>query len=340
MGVGYWGPNILRNLTRLAPERVRWVCDADADRLDDIRREYDIRTTTDLSDLLDDPDTNALMLALPPQLHHSVALRALEAGKHLFVEKPMALSLGQVREVVRVAEERGRLLMVGLTYRYNLAIDQIGAILASGRVGPVREVYSTRTGLNLRSKHANVIWALAPHDVSILAHWFGGVPERVRSKTRCVKHSGIEDVAEIEMDFAGGVSAKIGLSWIDPQKKRHIVVIGARGAVVYDEIAAHDRIDIYSPQALRFDWDGESTVAAPRIVGTPEQTYELGMQYEEPLLGECRHFLECLDTGRPPLTGGRESVEVTKVIQAILTAANNGPHEIRAERAANDEWTR
>jgi len=324
VGAGYWGPKIIRNLVAIDADCLAWVCDIDQAALDGVKRDHPgIRTTLDFSEILKDPETDAVMLALPPDLHHDFALRALEAGKHLFVEKPMALTTREVREIVRYAGDAGLLLMVGLTYRYNVMIQRIGRVIREGHLGSIRSVFSRRTNLNHRPKHTSVIWSLAPHDVSILQNWFGSGPVELRARAERKRHPKFVDAAQIQLDFENGVSAHLDLSWVEPGKTRRIAVVGSEKTLVYDEISAPFSLYLYEngEGGAGDSWDA---VEALVRYGSPVEEIDEPPNLPEPLSNECRHFLECLASGKTPLTDGRCAIEVTRVIQAILAAVSEG----------------
>ncbi|MDP8223878.1 MAG: Gfo/Idh/MocA family oxidoreductase [Candidatus Lernaella stagnicola] len=328
IGAGYWGPNLIRNLYAVDPDCVSFICDRNQTRLDHLREHYPtLRMTTSIDEVLADADTDAVMLALPPVLHHDTALRALEAGKHLFVEKPLALSVEEAAEVVDAAVRARRQLMVGLVYRFNPMIDRILDVIDAGWLGEITRVYSRRTNLNLREKNSNIIWMLAPHDVSILRHWFGHTP-RVESVTaQRIEHEDFEDQAQVRLTV-GGVRADLYMSWLDPVKTRRIVVIGTQGLLVYDETHSATAIKLYrNPTPGReLDYPIDQLEMMVRGLGAPFTAVHGDQTPIEPLAHEVQHFLSCLRTGNAPLTNGREALEVTQVIQTIMERLRGTTH--------------
>ncbi len=335
VGAGHWGPNIVRNLLALAPQSVRWVCDTDPARLDFVRAQAGgACLTTDLEEVLRDPATDAVMLALPPSQHHAAAMRSLTAGKHLFVEKPMALALAQVEQIVRAADQAQRLLMIGLTYRYHPVIDRIGEILRAGAVGRVRAIYSRRANHNDRPRACGVVWMLAPHDVSILRHWLGVLPRQARARLEHGGSGDFNDEASIELLHPGGVGAHLAFSWRGPDKTRRIVIEGEERVLLYDEVAAPAAFAIYRHPSPDRPWNGDfdRLAAALPTLGAPLERVDCAAQFVEPLRRECAHFLDCLRTGGKPLTNGAHAAEVTRIIQAVMLAGETGQEQpIEAE---------
>lgn len=319
VGVGYWGPNILRNLCAADPECVSWVCDKNETRLAHLREHYpDLRMTTDFNQVLADPETHAVALALPPALQHSMALQALAAGKHLFVEKPVALSEKAVREVVDAARHADRFLMAGLIYRYNPMIDRIRELIRAGSLGKIIRFYSRRTGLNLRKKSGNILWMLAPHDLSILTHWFDETIRIRRVSARRVEHRRYEDQAHAQLDLEG-MRADIYMSWLDPVKTRRLVVVGTQGVLVYDECAAPRVVKLYRCAATDLGIDASIDELERFVHGldAPQELIHADGDSAEPLANEMKHFLHCLRNGQTPLTNGREALAITELIETM-----------------------
>lgn len=324
VGVGYWGPNIVRNLVEIAPNSIAAVCDADPRRLELIDKQYpDLHTTTDYQNILDDPSINAVMLVLPPALHPEMAERALHAGKHLFIEKPLALNYQDACRTVKLADELGLQLMVGLTYCHNTLIQCIGEIIADGRLGALTNIYSWRLNLNEREKHENVIWMLAPHDISIIDRWIDAYPTEVRAKARSVVNPNLEDEVYVEMMYASGLVANFYFSWLEPVKIRRLLVVGEHLVLVYDEINDKYTFSLYTnPQPGRA-WPNDFDEVEGMLgeLGPAIDVIDCLEQYVEPLNRECRHFLRCLRTGQRPLTNGKMAMAGVKVVQAIERSA-------------------
>jgi len=336
VGAGYWGPKIVRNVLAADPQAVAWVCDRQTERLNEIKQRHpEVEVTTDYEQILADPDVDAVMLALPPVLHYEMAMRALRAGKHLFVEKPMALTLAQVQEIAETAKQAQRVLMIGLTYRYHRMIDRIAEAIREGRLGKLVKAYSRRTNFNRKEIPGSVVWMLAPHDVSIFRYWFGQSPQQASADLRCVKHGDVEDEALIDLEFDGGAIGHIYFSWLDPVKTRRLVVVGSERALVYDEMADSATCGICRVDLQPSAWPSDFAELDDVLSGlpAPEETIRLD-DCPEPLGDECRHFLYCLKSGDEPKTGGREAMAVTAVIEQLLDNVRRSDQPVMSKETA------
>jgi predicted dehydrogenase len=323
IGCGYWGPKLARNFNELAESELAWACDRRPDRLEHLKELYpQIRTTRDHRELLAS-DVDAVVVATPVCQHHRLALDTLRAGKHVLVEKPIAASVQEAEEIVAEGERLGRVVMVGHTFEYNPAVEMMKKIIASGELGQVYYVSATRVNLGLFQPDINVVWDLAPHDVSILLFALGLDPEQVsaRGGTYVQQEKGIHDVAYLTMYFPNGVMADVRVSWLDPCKIRRYTVVGSEKMLVYDDIA-DDKIVMY-----------DKGVQAPPYSDT-EQEFHLSYRYGdvtprqvawvEPLKAECQHFLACIRECREPRSSGKVGLKVVKVLDAAQRSLLNG----------------
>jgi len=246
VGYGYWGPNLLRNYMELPGVTVKWVCDRDANKLAKAKMRYPVVTVTaEYSDVLNDAEVDAVLVATPISTHFPLALRAIEAGKHVFVEKPMTASELEARALVAAAEARGVTLMVGHTFEFSSPVVAIKSLIDSGEIGDVYYVSSSRINLGLHQKDVSVIWDLAPHDFSILFDWLCEEPEHVSAVGRgCVKCD-IPDVAFVTLRFPGGAVAEVQLSWLSPVKLRRTLVVGSKKMLVYDDTESVEKVKLY-----------------------------------------------------------------------------------------------
>jgi predicted dehydrogenase len=257
---------------------------------------------------------DALAVATPVYLHHRMARRALEAGKHVFIEKLMASSSEECRDLVELAEAKGLTLMVGHTFLYSAPVRKIKEIVESGTIGAIRYISSRRLNLGLFQKDINVVWDLAPHDISIAIYIMGEAPVAVNCQGQAHVTAGIEDVSSLAMFFPGGQLAMIQSSWLDPRKVREMTVVGTREMILYDDLEPLQKIKIYDQRVEtppHYDTFAEFQYAyhygdmhAPHI------------QQTEPLKVECGHFISCIQTGETPLTDGRSGWDLVKVLEA------------------------
>ncbi len=323
IGCGYWGPKLARNFHELREADLAWVSDLDEERLDHMEDRYPgVRTTKDYRKLLDS-DVDAVAIATPVSTHHRLALEAMRAGKHVLVEKPIAASVQEAEEIVAEGERLDRVVMVGHTFEYNPAVETVREIIASGELGEVYYINGTRVNLGLFQPDINVVWDLAPHDVSILRYILGLEPEEVSARggayVQCDK--GIHDVAYLTVYFPNDVMADVRVSWLDPNKIRRFTVVGSEKMLVYDDIAEY-KVLIY-----------DKGVEKPPYSDTVEEfhlSYRYGdvtpypVDWHEPLRAECLHFLTCIEEGKEPRSSGKVGLKVVRVLESAQKSLLNG----------------
>ncbi|MDI7278121.1 MAG: Gfo/Idh/MocA family oxidoreductase, partial [Anaerolineae bacterium] len=240
IGCGYWGPKHARNFHELPGSSLAWACDLSPDRLDHVKRLYpEVQVTRDYGEVLSS-DVDAVVVATPVATHYRLVMEALRAGKHVLVEKPLTADVAQAEEIVAEGKRRGRVLMVGHTFEYNPAVEAVRDIIASGELGRIYYIDGTRVNLGVFQSDINVVWDLAPHDVSILRFILGAEPERVsaRGSAYVQWRKCIYDVAYLAFSFPGGVLAEVHVSWLDPCKIRRYTIVGSHKMLVYDDIAS------------------------------------------------------------------------------------------------------
>jgi predicted dehydrogenase len=315
LGAGYWGPKHIRNFNEVPGARTTMVADLDEQRLVNVQQQFPgIRTTTNYKQMLASPDVDAVVVATPVSTHGRLAEEALLAGKHVLVEKPLARTAREAEHLVRVAEEHGRVLMVGHTFLYNPAVTALRQLVQDGVLGDIFYVNTQRLNLGLFQRDINVIWDLAPHDLSILMHVLGTEPVAVSALGSAYVQTGIEDVAYVNLAFPNRVRAAIHVSWLDPNKVRRITVVGSKKMAVYDDVETLEKIRIYDK--------GVEPPAQTSSFGDFQLSYRYGdimiphVAVTEPLRLECEHFLECIRTGKTPLSDGRQGVAVVRVLEA------------------------
>ncbi|MCA1647910.1 MAG: Gfo/Idh/MocA family oxidoreductase [Chloroflexi bacterium] len=321
IGAGYWGPKHVRNFAALGAG-MGWVADLDPARLASVHAEYpQLRTTTDFRELLAQTEVNAVVVATPVSTHAAVAAAALRAGKHVLVEKPLALSSADATELIELAERRGLVLMVGHTFLFNPAVHCLRELVESGELGEIYYAHAQRLNLGLFQRDINVVWDLAPHDISILMHVLGMPPTAASVQGHGYVRRHVEDVAQLNITFGERVGALIHVSWLDPNKVRRITIVGSRKMVVYDDIEPLEKIRIY-----------DKGVEPPPVSGFGE--FQLSYRYgsitiphlrsTEPLRAECQHFLHCIETGQTPTTDGRQGLSVVRVLEALDASLRDG----------------
>jgi predicted dehydrogenase len=313
VGLGYWGPNLLRVLFELPDVRVKYVCDQDVERLARVTRRYPSVTATDSIDvILADPAVDAVIIATPVFTHYDLASRCLRAGKHTFVEKPLAPSSAEADELLELAEDNGLALMCGHTFLYSPAVRAVKRLIDSGELGDIYFISSSRVNLGLHQRDVSVIWDLGPHDFSILLYWLDEMPEWVGAVGRASVVKGIPDVAFIDLSFGSGILAHIELSWLAPSKLRRTVVVGSKKMVVYDDT---------SSEPVRV-FDSGVTYEDPETFGEFQLSYRTGdiltphLDNVEPLAAEMADFLRGVREGRSPEGNATLARDVVRLIEA------------------------
>ena len=331
VGLGYWGPNLARNIAILDGGALHTLCDAQSDRLERQGRQYPgTRTTADFESVLADAAVDAVVLATPVSSHFELARQALQAGKHVMVEKPLAQTSAQCAELVDLAASGGRTLMVGHVFLYNAAVRRMKDYIDSGELGDVHYVYSQRLNLGQVRHDVNALWNFAPHDLSILMYWLGDDPERVIARGYSYVQPAIEDVVFMTLDFPGGVGANVHLSWLDPFKTRQMTVVGSKKMIVYDDVSADARITIYDKGVARSrrpdagppgDYE---TFAEFQLLLRAGDVLIPKIDFVEPLKIELQHFVDCIRSGETPLTDGVSGLRVVRALEAAQASMDAG----------------
>ena len=323
IGCGYWGPNLIRNFVEIPESELVAVADLQMDRLHHIGNRYpqiDIvtRNHQDLFAL----DLDAAVIATPPHTHYKLARECLEQGLHVLVEKPITLNSAHARELWQLAQEKKRVLMVGHTFEYNPAVHALKQMIESGEIGDVYYVDAIRVSLGLFQTRANVLWDLAPHDISILRYILGAEPESVSAIGSACVQEGIPDVAYVALKFPNNLLAHIRMSWLDPRKTRRITVVGSKKMVIYDDVESIEKIKVYDK--------GVKAIRRTDTFGEFHFAYHYGdvvtpyIRFEEPLRVQCAHFLTCINEGKTPLSDGYSGMKVVEVLEAAQKSLDNG----------------
>ncbi len=332
VGFGYWGPNLARNLQHLAGPRWRYLVDTSAERRGRAAAHYpQVTVTDDLDRVLADDEVGAVVLATPAATHAALGTALLDAGKHVLVEKPLALSTADALALTRRAEERGRVLMVGHTFEYVPAVRKMKEIIDKGDIGDVLYLHSQRLNLGRIQSDINAFWSIGPHDVSIANFIVGRPPEWAAARGARYLHESVEDVAFVTVGYPGGVLAHMHVSWLDPSKTRRTTVVGSRQMIVYDDLDADARLKVFDKGADRLDADSYHAWQYRLRDGA---MYVPRLEMTEPLAEEVRHFLECARTGDRPRTDGWNGVAVVAVLEAVDASLRQGGVEVPVEAPA------
>lgn len=328
VGCGYWGPNLIRNFRSLPECRVKTICDAKPERLDYLRQIYpDVQTTTEYSRIVIDPAIDAVALATPVHTHYLLASQSLEAGKHTFIEKPMADSSKHCIDLIDLAEGRGLTLMVGHTFVYTAPVLKIKEIIASGEIGEVMYISSRRLNLGLFQKDINVAWDLAPHDISIILFVMDHDPVSVNCQGKAHINPTIEDVTNMTINFSNGGIAMVQSSWIDPRKIRETTIVGSKKMIVYDDNEPLEKIKIYDKRVeVPPHYDTYAEFHFSYHYGDMNVPY---LKQVEPLKVECQQFLDSLRNGQKSLSSGEAGLKVVQILEAATRSLKNGGREVR-----------
>jgi predicted dehydrogenase len=324
-GLGYWGPNLVRNFASLPEVELAWCCDASVHARERIAARFPgTAVTGDLEQVLEDPTLDAVALATPVPTHAELATRVLFAGKHCFVEKPLAQSVADAERAVAAARDTGRVLMVGQLLEYHPGIQKLKELVDAGELGErIYYIYGNRLNLGQLRADENALWSLGAHDVSVVLSLAGDEPSDVSAHGQCYVRDHVEDVVFCFLRFESGLSAHLHLSWLDPHKERRFTVVGSRRMATFDDMASEGKLTIYDKG---FDEDvrsyGEYITRAgeiwcPRIPNV------------EPLRAECEHFIECIRRGCRPRSDGNSGLRVVRVLEQLQASLDGASASVR-----------
>jgi predicted dehydrogenase len=331
VGLGYWGPNLVRVLTEAATAEAAWMCDLRPETLEALARRFpSIRQTQDIDELLEDDSVDAVAVVTPVSTHHQLAMRALKAGKHVFVEKPLASSSELAIDLIRAADERGLVLMPGHTFLYSPPVNHIRELIRGGELGEIYFISMSRVNLGLHQSDVSVIWDLGPHDFSILLYWLGEHPSRVISTGRACIASENEDVAFITCGFDSGTIAHIELSWLAPGKLRRTTVVGSKKMVVYDD-CSNEPVRVYDAGVMPRDPEsfGEYLKYRTGDIVSPH------IEAIEPMSLQIDDFCRAIRSGTAPCSSARLGLDVVRIIEAAARPYVHQDHPGFRERSSS-----
>jgi predicted dehydrogenase len=333
IGCGYWGPNLIRNFTNLKTSKVIACADLNEDRLNHMRQLYPgLRTTTNFREIVTDPGIDAVVIATPVSSHYPVAREALEGGKHVFVEKPLAQSVDEGTKLVELAGRKERVLMVGHTFVYTAAVNKIKDLIWDGELGDIYYLATSRVNLGIFQDDINVVWDLAPHDVSIMNYVLNARPISVSAIGQSYIRPGIEDVAFLLLRYPQSTIANIHVSWLNPNKIRSTTVVGSKKMLVYDDVSSLEKIRIYDK--------GVTVTPHYDTFGEFQLSYRYGdisiprLDDAEPLKIECQHFVDCIEKGATPRSGGSHGLDVLLALDAADRSMRENGTEVTIEYPA------
>ena len=336
VGCGYWGPNLIRNFRSISECELRMMCDLNQARLNHLNSLYpEVEAATDYKHMLNGCGLDAVVIATAVKTHFPMAKASLLAGKHTFIEKPMASSSEECEELNEIARKKGLVLMAGHTFLYSPAVRKIKEIVDRGDIGEIRYICARRLNLGLYQKDINVAWDLAPHDISIIQHIMGESPLTVNCQGSAHVTPGIEDVTTMCLGFSKQRTAIIHSSWLDPRKVREMTIVGSKRMIVYDDLSPLEKIKVFDARVERpphYD-----TFAEFHYAYHYGDVYIPYLKQEEPLKTECQHFLDCIRTGATPLTSGLQGLEMVRVLEASSASLKRGGAPVELSTFKKDD---
>jgi predicted dehydrogenase len=326
VGLGYWGPNLARNFAGLPDAELTWICDARPELRERFGAAFpQARTTGELDDLLNDPGLDAVVLATPVPSHAALSIQVLEAGKHCFVEKPLAQSVADAQAAVDAAERADRTLMVGHLLQYHPGIVRLKSLVDTGELGDVRYIYGNRLNLGKLRADENALWSLGAHDVSVLLHLAGEEPYELAARGESYMNPGVEDVVFAFMRFPSGLSAHLHLSWLDPHKERRFTVVGSSRMATFDDMAIEGKLTVYDKG---FD---EKVDTYGEYITRSGDIWSPVLPNAEPLRLECQHFVDSLRSGVRPLSDGESGLRVVRVLEGLQSDLDGSRRDLATE---------
>jgi predicted dehydrogenase len=320
VGTGAWGKNLVRNFSQIPGAELACCCDSDEAKRKAIAQNYPgVATTASFDDVLADDSISTVVIASSAVTHYPLAKSALEAGKHVYVEKPLALSSAHAQEILALAEERKLKLMVGHLLLYHPAVTHLKQLVDSGELGEVFYIYSQRVNLGKIRQDENALWSFAPHDISVILYLLGQLPESVSARGESYLQEGVEDVVFVNMKFPDRKMAQLQVSWLDPHKVRKITIVGNKKMVVFDDTQSVEKLKIFDKgvSGVSYESYGDSLTIRFGDIKIPH------ISMTEPLRAECRHFIDCIIENKRPLTDGADGVRVVQILEAAQKSMEN-----------------
>jgi predicted dehydrogenase len=313
VGLGYWGPNLARNFAAIDGCDLTWCCDASEEARARYAGQYQrTRFTDDLAEVLADPALDAVAIATPVPTHAELAVRVLEAGKHCFVEKPLAQSVADAQLAVDAANRAGRTLMVGHLLEYHPGVQKLKELSDSGELGDeIYYIYGNRLNLGKLRADENALWSLGAHDVSVLLYLAGEEPTEVLARGESYVRAGVEDVVFCFLRFPSGLSAHLHLSWLDPHKERRFTIVGSKRMATFDDMALEGKLTIYDKGV------DETSTGYGEYITRSGDIFSPRIPNREPLRVECEHFVECVRAGKRPRSDGESGLRVVRVLEEL-----------------------
>jgi len=321
IGAGYWGPNLARVFFGLPGCNLHTICDKKKERLDSVKTSFpNINTTQDYRTLLGNPELEAIAVVTEAQHHYEIAKECLLAGKHVLVEKPLALNSHECEDLIGIAKAKNRILMVGHLLEHHPGIRKLKELIDNGEIGKVYYIYSQRVNLGEIRRYENALWSFGPHDVSVILYLLGEEPESVNALGESYLQENIQDVVFVNLHFKDKRMAQVHISWLDPHKIRKFTIVGSKKMVVFDDMESSEKIKIYDKGADspgKYVSYGDSITLRIGDISIPK------IDMKEPLKIECQHFLDCIMENKRPLSDGADGLRVVRVLEAAQKSMEN-----------------
>lgn len=326
VGCGYWGPNLVRNFYENEQVELRYVCDLAHEKLAKLARRYPtVITTADFQELLDDPTLDAIAIATPVHTHFKLADLALQAGKHVLVEKPMCMTSVECEQLIALADRKKKVLMVDHTFAYHGAVSLIKEVIERGELGEILYFDSVRINLGLFQSDVNVVWDLAPHDLSIMDYLLGQTPKTVHATGACHAGNGVEDIAYITLTFENNTIAHFNVSWLSPVKVRQILIGGTKKMIVYDDLTPMEKVRIYDKGiSISEETRGYNSQYVNQVQYRIGDMHSPVIDITEALKIEVAHFVDCVINGKKPITDGRAGLRTVQILEAANASLKTG----------------
>ena len=323
IGCGYWGQNLIRNFNNIDEVDLYYICDIDEAKIMQIKTNYpNIKTTIDYQQILRDPEINAVVIALPVFKHYQIAKDALLSDKHVLIEKPMTANIQEAKELIKIANDKNKILMVDHTFEYSGPINKMKEVIESGELGNIYYIRANWFNLGLLQPDVNVIWDLATHIISIINYVTDSKPQSINANAKPYIRENISEIATINIDFSKGISAFLSVGWLEPRKTREMTIIGSKKMLVYDLMNSDEPVKIYDKGVI---------LNENKIDYTSGEIYSPQIKNIEPLKTMCKHFIDCIRNNKKPRSDGQSGLNVIKVLEAAEKSLRNRGQEIQIE---------
>jgi predicted dehydrogenase len=327
VGCGYWGPHLIRNFSQIDSTDLCYICDIDEKRMEPIKKTYpSIKVITQYNEMLQDPEVDAIVIALPVAKHYSVAKDALLHNKHVLIEKPMTANIKEAEELIKIAKEKNKVLMVDHLLEYEEAINKIKEIIKSGELGNIYYIRADWLNLGLLQPDVDVIWDLATHVISVINYLFDMEPLSLSADGGAYIRKEIMEIAYIHMKFPKDITAYITVSWLEPKKTKNIIIIGSKKLLVYDLINKEEQIKIYD-KGIDLTKNLED-IKEFKINYKYGDIYSPNIKAVEPLKNMCLHFVDCIINKKNPRSGGESGLRVIKILESVEESLKNNGEKI------------